>query len=150
MVCKSKANARRNTSVGSIDGLDKQTLRSVVDPEDALFFQPCQSSLIQTRNMMYNRNKTQTGGSFSDATIEAVWQKAKPLRTRLGCAKDDCDAIIRRASYGMTSEFGWEIDHIHPKSKGGSDALRNLQPLHWENNRAKGDKYPNWQCARRR
>ena len=28
------------------------------------------------------------------------------------------------------------------KSKGGSDNIKNLQPLHWKENRSKGDKYP--------
>jgi len=34
----------------------------------------------------------------------------------------------------------WEIDHKNPKDKGGSDQLRNLQPLYWEENREKGAK----------
>ena len=42
-------------------------------------------------------------------------------------------------------KFGWEIDHIKPVSKGGTDNLSNLQPLYWENNRSKGDKL-DWKC----
>lgn len=34
------------------------------------------------------------------------------------------------------SPHGWEIDHINP---GGGDGLSNLQPLHYETNRRKGD-----------
>ena len=37
---------------------------------------------------------------------------------------------------------GWEIDHIKPVARGGSDDLSNLQPLYWETNRNKGDQYP--------
>lgn len=47
---------------------------------------------------------------------------------------------IRRASYGQHGEYGWDVDHHHPKSKGGSDQMSNLKPLHWEANIEKSDK----------
>jgi 5-methylcytosine-specific restriction endonuclease McrA len=50
-------------------------------------------------------------------------------------------------AHGNTeSEHGWEIDHIYPTALGGQTELDNLQPLNWQNNRAKGDTYP-WRCG---
>ena len=90
-------------------------------------------------------NTTKTGRSFNEATIEAVWQKATPIKGRPGYAKDSCGATIYRHSYGKTSDIGWEIDHKLAVANGGTNDLSNLQPLHWENNRAKGDKL-SWNC----
>jgi 5-methylcytosine-specific restriction endonuclease McrA len=33
----------------------------------------------------------------------------------------------------------WEVDHIRPRSRGGTDYLRNLVPACIECNRSKGD-----------
>lgn len=49
---------------------------------------------------------------------------------------------MRFDAHGQEGPEGWEIDHIYPAALGGSDALTNLQPLHWRENRRKGDNYP--------
>ncbi|WP_417736098.1 HNH endonuclease [Rosistilla oblonga] len=55
---------------------------------------------------------------------------------------------IEWSACGDTSNGrGWEIDHIVPVSKAGTDQLSNLQPMHWQNNRVKGDTWPNWACC---
>lgn len=83
-------------------------------------------------------NTTRSGEPFSQRIVDEVWNKAQRTSTP-GVARDACNATIMRTSYGTTSQFGWEVDHIVPVSQGGTDDLSNLQPLHWRNNRRKGD-----------
>ena len=88
------------------------------------------------------------GSPFDQATIDAVWAKATREEGYNSFRIDRCGAVIHRADYGKTDKFGWEIDHNKPVAHGGTDELSNLQPLHWENNRHKGDGYPEWTCRR--
>ena len=97
---------------------------------------------------MYNTSIS--GSSFTEATVQAVWNKGKivPGENPNLVRRDMCGALMWRNEYGNTnSRYGWEIDHMQPKSKGGSDALSNLQPLQWQNNRSKGNNFPRFSCA---
>ena len=78
----------------------------------------------------------------SKSATKKVWEKGAPVRGKSEetWRKDAYGNKIRHGSYGTMGEYGWEIDHIKPQSKGGSDSLKNKQPLHWEENRAKADK----------
>src|SRR5215510_4597599 len=89
------------------------------------------------------------GAAFSPEVIDAVWSKGRivPDRDPSVWRYDFCGLLIKRAEFGKTlSVHGWEIDHILPVSKGGTDELNNLQPLQWDSNRRKGDAYP-WNCS---
>ena len=96
--------------------------------------------------MARNPNTTKSGGGFDEKTIEAVWRKGTPIPGYPAFRRDVCNASMQRNKYGETVEFGWEIDHIVPVSKGGTDDLSNLQPLQWENNRCKSDEISNRYC----
>lgn len=92
---------------------------------------------------------------FTKEQIESAWGNAQIVdgydasRFR----KDACGAWIIRDKYGVTdSPFGWEVDHIVPRSlleKKGEPEEKinhplNLRAMHWENNRYKGDYYPSY------
>lgn len=90
---------------------------------------------------------------FNKEIIEVVWEKGRiiegydPAKFR----QDACGAWITRDKYGdKTSNFGWVIDHICPRSllerhNVPEDAVNdvvNLQPMHWANDMLKGESYP--------
>lgn len=98
--------------------------------------------------MARNRNTDVNGQPFAQTTVGAVWRKGRtidgydPNTWRY----DRCGQPMKYGEHGNTdSKHGWEVDHIKPASKGGTDDLSNLQPLQWDNNRRKGDAYP-WYC----
>ena len=75
--------------------------------------------------------------------IQKNWLLGKRIvENELTTRKDDYGNIMYRSSYGKQSDMGWEIDHKHPKSQGGTDNSRNLQAVQWEENRKKSDTYP--------
>ncbi len=79
---------------------------------------------------------------FSEEQKLVAWQKATvvPGYNSANYRKDRYGAWIKWGDYGNTSsKWGWEVDHIYPVSRGGTDNPDNLQALHWKNNRAKGD-----------
>ena len=92
---------------------------------------------------------------ISNQLKRSVWEKGQivdglnPDMYR----KDPCGALIVWDKYGMQDNmYGWEIDHIFPKSKledmGISasliDDLRNLRPMQHENNASKNVDYPSY------
>ena len=82
------------------------------------------------------------GAGFSQDIIDAVWEKSYDFSPKGQSASDAYGNRIKYAKHGRTdSPFGWEIDHIKPVAKGGTDDLHNSQPFQWQANRFKSDTY---------
>lgn len=75
---------------------------------------------------------------------EKAWDNAKKIRGKNPelYRRDEYGNTIYKPSYGKTSNMGWEVDHTHPKAKGGTESLRNVQAVQWLENRIKSDTYP--------
>ena len=92
---------------------------------------------------------------FTEEQRVAVWQKAQPVEglDPSMYRKDACGAWMVWDKYGVQDNmYGWEIDHIVPRSllqeKGYMpseiDSLINLRALQHQNNVSKGDDYPSY------
>ncbi|MBL0210766.1 MAG: HNH endonuclease [Holophagaceae bacterium] len=95
--------------------------------------------------MSRNRNTDIAGKPFGQTTIGVVWAKGRPINgyEPKDWRYDICGKPLKFTDYGNTkSNHGWEVDHIKPVAKDGTDDLDNLQPLQWEINRDKSDTYP--------
>jgi len=74
--------------------------------------------------------------------IQAVWEKGAviPSYDKAKYRQDVCKAWMIRDRHGdRDSLYGWEIDHIKPKSDDGTDDISNLRPMQWENNSSRSD-----------
>lgn len=80
--------------------------------------------------------------NWTPQQLSAIWAKASPVTgyDPNVWRQDGRRAWIGWQSYGKrNSLYGWEVDHIQPVERGGSDAMSNLRPLHWKNNASKQD-----------
>ena len=75
---------------------------------------------------------------WTEEELDAIFSKATLVLDKL--RKDANDVYIHRDAYGKTEHpLGWEVDHIKPISKGGTNELNNLRPLNISDNRGRNN-----------
>lgn len=99
--------------------------------------------------------------NYTEEQLDAIWAKTKKSKNeeneRRGYRKDMCGAWIKRDQYGKKGKYGWEVDHIYPKSFAEENLINdelynditNLQPLHHRNQgpAGKGEEYPSFRAV---
>lgn len=83
--------------------------------------------------------------SYSKDKVAAdLWQRATivPDYDPDSWRQDFAGAWIQRDQLGLTTEYGWDVCHIKPRSEGGSDELSNLVAIHWRNHLSKANSFP--------
>ena len=90
-------------------------------------------------NSSRESNTTIYGTPFDSVTMKIVFAKAPKEFGYFFIRKDAFGRSMALHDFGKKNDNGWEIDHIIPVSKGGTDDLSNLQPLHWKSNMSKGE-----------
>ena len=91
--------------------------------------------------------KTPQKGGVAMATQrqkETAWCNTSRVRGKNpNLFRRDCYGNeIYKPAYGTNGDKGWEVDHSHPRSRGGTDCSRNLQAMQTSANRSKRHKYP--------
>lgn len=80
---------------------------------------------------------------YTSEQLLRIWQKGMPAPPPYNDTSvwraDAYGTRIKWTEYGQHTEHGWDVDHATPSSKGGSDDIDNLQPMHWKNNARKQD-----------
>lgn len=80
---------------------------------------------------------------MTDSRSDQVWDKALQVsgeHESYELRQDHCGAWIRRADYGdKRSPFGWTIGYLLPLSRGGTEQLDNLRPIHLKNTLVRAD-----------
>jgi hypothetical protein len=83
--------------------------------------------------------------SYAYSELHSFWEASRIAygRDPFWWRVDWLGRLMHRMEYGnRQSEYGWEVDHVWPKSLYGSDNAANLEATNWRTNAAKSDRTP--------
>jgi 5-methylcytosine-specific restriction endonuclease McrA len=99
--------------------------------------------IVQHTNIYPHRiyNMTSRAKYGGANTKDKVWSHAATVggKDPNTHRQDPYGNVMFKHSHGKSSAMGWDIDHIKPKSRGGSNDISNLQALNASLNRSKGN-----------
>lgn len=82
--------------------------------------------------------------NWNDDDLKRIWNYRHGANSTGYCPKQNCsyrNSLMNKSNYGDHSNTSWVVDHIVPISKGGTNSLNNLQPMHNYCNLKKSDNY---------
>lgn len=118
------------------------------DTVDNIHIVSCEANILRDGRITYSIDgvrfqvQRNNNGKYSIYKIGdkkmSFWEKEFGNCTK---AVDFAGRTILKGSYGqLNSQYGWDIDHIQPLSKGGTDTDENKQIVHVLTNDEKADK----------
>ena len=80
--------------------------------------------------------------NYDKETLDKIFRKGSEIKGKNPdlYRKDVNGNVMYRHSSGKYSPMGWNVDHIKAKANGGSDSMRNLQPMNSRANSSKGNR----------
>lgn len=95
--------------------------------------------------------------NFTETELDSIWKKGRIVDNydKAKYRLDAVGAMMIRDQYGSEGMYGWEVDHIFPRSKMEElgvkedlwDSFENLRPMNAKNNVSKGDDYPDYKVC---
>ena len=93
---------------------------------------------MEVKHLIFLKNNDE----ISNDVQLLIWMNGKESK-----AKDFTGRVMAKAAYNdRNSEFGWNLDHVLPQSRGGKTAEHNLICCHIKTNDEKADKFPGFKA----